>query len=55
MDFSKPDFSGLSYHNSTNNGPNDMFFSKNVTTFHGKEDGIIQFCHSLYKGGVIPL
>ena len=28
---------------------------KNVTTFHGKEDGIIHFCLTLHKWGVLAL
>ena len=33
MDFSKFDFSTSSYHNSTNNGPIDMFFTKKCNYF----------------------
>ena len=33
IDFSKLDFSTLSYHNSTNNGPTDMFFTKKCNYF----------------------
>ena len=42
---SKPDGSTSSNLNSTNTGPINMFFSKKkVTTYHGKQDGIINFC-----------
>ena len=54
-DFSKLDFLTSSYHNFTNTGPIDMFFTKNVTTFREKQDGIIHFCLSPHKRGVKAL
>ena len=32
-----------------------MFLPKNVTTFHEKEDGLIQFCLSPHIRGVIAI
>ena len=48
MAFSKLDFSTSSYHNSTNTRPI-------VTNFHRKQDGIIHFCLSPNKRGVLAL
>ena len=55
MDFFKLDFSTSTFHNSTNTGPINMFLPKNITTFHGEQDGIIHFCLSPNKRGVLAL
>ena len=46
FNFSRVKFSTKTFHNSTNTGPIDKFFTKKVTFFHGKQDGIIHFCLS---------
>ena len=55
FEFSKLDFPTSSYHNFINTKPMDMIFTKNVTTFHGQQDGIIYFCLSPIKSGVLSL
>ena len=52
---SKLIFLTSSFNNSTNTGRIDMFFTKNVTTFHRQQDGIIHFCLNPNKRGVLAL
>ena len=52
VNFSKLDFSTSSFNKSLKLDQMTCYLPKNVTTFHGEQDGIIHFCLSPNKMGI---